>query len=439
LAIGADDLALLALERAEFEAVFGRPVVFGSATQDRADRDVWDVVVDPASDVPTLTSDLERGRLTMTIPTPERFMDGVNLLHSLAFSPQSSVSDAEAESYEDAFDRICDEVAHVFPSMQLRQLDWDEITSTYAYVRELKGPEFWGHAARWVAELGDAHTSLIPDGRRYHPPYLATMTDRGARLLDVPVGTDAWDAGVRVGDLVKVESPQHWLRTAGATSQQQPMIAARRFLAMTAVSREFSAVIGGLERIVWTETERARPTLIANGNLITISTIGPDLPAQLLDALRNADAAQPLTLDLRGNTGGSLLAAAEARRLLIRNDDPFGTIAFTTGRGALAPPAPLASTPHHEAWRGDTNVLIDAMTYSAAEDLIHPLIGAPHVTIRGGPSGGGSGRAHTRLIKDGVRLATSTAITYTRDGRPIEYLGIQPGPRNPNQARSAKR
>ena len=46
-------------------------------------------------------------------------------------------------------------------------------------------------------------------------------------------------------------------------------------------------------------------------------------------------------------------------------------------------------------------------------------MGLPHVTVVGGPTGGGSGRPHTRLLKDGVRLAVSTAITWTRDGEPI--------------------
>src|SRR5699024_4918136 len=144
-------------------------------------------------------------RLILTIPDSTAFLDGVNLLHSFAYSPDTSVSDTEAPTYAAAFDRIRDEITHIYPSMELRGLDWATITEDYEYVRELEGPEFWEHAARWVAELGDAHTQLIPDRPNFHPPYIAAMDDHGATLLHVPGDSDAWAAGVRDGDLLVVD------------------------------------------------------------------------------------------------------------------------------------------------------------------------------------------------------------------------------------------
>lgn len=120
-----------------------------------------------------------------------------------------------------------------------------------------------------------------------------------------------------------------------------------------------------------------------------------------------------------------MLIAQEARRLFLREEGVFGSVAFTAGCGSLAVAESLTITPAPETWQGGVRVLVDSMTYSASEDFLHPLIGADHVTIVGGPTGGGSGRPHTRLLKDGVSLAPSTAITYTRTGRPIEFLGIQ--------------
>lgn len=430
-------LPLLMLEAAEFEAVFGKPVSFG--TDGRAATDCWEVVVDQAADHATLASDLVGRRLLLTIPDPAAFIDGVNLLHSLAYSGETSVSDTEAPSYAAAFDRIRDEVSHIYPSMELRGLDWEAITEEYGYVRDLDGPDFWDHAARWVAELGDAHTQLISDQQRFHPPYVAAMDDHGATLRLVPDDSDAWAAGVRPGDRLVVEEPQLWLRTVGASPQHRSMIAARRFLTMSTDARSFTAISRDQREITWTETRRQRPSLVADGNRISISSINGDLPEMLSEALQRANPNQPLTVDLRGNTGGDLVAAADARRLFVRDDVPFGAVAFTTGRGTLAPPRPLTATPHPDGWPGELRVLIDSMTYSAAEDFLHPLVGASHVTVIGSPTGGGSGRPHTRLIKDSVRLATSTAITYTRDGAPIEYRGIQPTHRRSGGASASVR
>jgi len=419
-------MPLLRLERAEFAAVLGRPIVF----DDESDSDphrragVWDVVVDASAPHASLRSDAEARRLVLTIAAPTDLVDGINLLHSLAYSPDACVTDTEAPTYDAAFERIRDEVANIYPSMALRGLDWVAITRRYDYVRELAGPEFWSHAALWIAELGDAHTQLVGAGPRFHPPYVAAMDDDGATLLRVPVDTAAWGAGVRPGDRLAVDDPVWWLRRTGASPQHRAMVAGRRFLAMTAPVRGFTAIGGDGARVEWTEERRVQPGLCADGNVVTLTRIDADLPRMLRRALSRAAPASPLVLDLRGNVGGSLVAAAEARRLLVRDSGVFGTAAFTDGRGTLVDPVTLTTAPDPDAWPGDVRVLVDAMTYSAAEDLLHPLVGAPHVTIEGGPTGGGSGRPHGRLIKDGVRLLVSTAITYTRSGDPIEYVGI---------------
>ncbi|PSL02099.1 carboxyl-terminal processing protease [Haloactinopolyspora alba] len=422
-----DVLPLLELEAAEFTAVLGQPVRFHRADDGDRETDVWDVAVAPDVGSPRLECDPESRRLALTVPDPSAFGDGVNLLHSLAHSASTMVSDTETKTCADAFDRIHAEVANIYPSFGLRDLDWGVITERYEYVRDLDGDEFWAHAARWVAELGDAHTQLIFPGPRFHPPYVAEMIHPdGAVLRKVPEDSAAWAVGVRPGHTMVVDDPAAWLRTVGASPQQHALIAARRFMAMSAKTRDFTATASdGTERS-WTETRRARPSVAADGNWIRIAAFTPDVPEQLHEALAGAHPDGELTLDLRGNTGGSLVAAAQARRLFVRDETPFGSVAFTTGRGDLAAAVDLRTSPDPDAWPGTVRVLVDAMTYSAAEDFLHPLVGAPHVSIAGGPTGGGSGRPHTRLLKDGARLAVSTAITYTRDGRPIEYRGIQP-------------
>lgn len=421
--IGAEIMPLLELEAAEFRAVLGYPLIF---ERDRDDRmtDVWNIVVDSSVTRSRLTEGPGR-RLELTLPSASDFVTGLNLLHTLAYSPSATVVDDEAGSYPEAFDRIYDEIYNIYPYLELRGLDWAYATARHQHVRELEGAEFWQGAQKWVAELGDAHTKLIFPESRYHPPYLLEMMSEGAVLRRVPRDSDAWRAGVRVGDRVDVDDLEERLRMIGASPQHHALVAGRRFLSMSEEKRRFSARRADGSRRVWTEQRRPYPGVTVVGDVVKISVFTPDVPDQLRLVLGEMKGKGSATLDLRGNTGGSLLAAAEARRLFVREEGVFGSVAFTTGRGSLAAAESLTITPAPDAWQGRVRVLVDSMTYSASEDFLHPLVGADHVTIIGGPTGGGSGRPHTRLLKDRVSLATSTAITYTRTGQPIEFLGIQ--------------
>lgn len=423
---GRDDvLPLLELEAAEFTAVLGQPVRIDRGTEAGRGTDVWDVTVDPSVPAAMLESDLASRRLRLTLPDPSAFADGVNLLHSLAHAYATVVTDTETRTYAQAFDRICAELENVYPYFALRGLDRASISERYGYVRDLRGAEFWAHARRWVAELGDAHTQLVVPAARHHPPYVAEMGPGGAVLRCVPRDSDAWAAGVRPGDTIVVDDPLGRLRDVGASPQHRSLIAGRRFLTMTGESRSFVAVAPDGGRRPWTEVRRPRAAVVAHGNRIRIETFTPDVPERLRAALSRARRDQEVTIDLRGNVGGCLVAAAEARRLFVRREEAFGSVVFTTGRGELAAPVELRVAPAADAWPGPVRVLVDAMTYSAAEDFLHPLVGLPHVHVVGGPTGGGSGRPHTRRIKDGVHLMVSTAITYTRHRRPIEYRGIR--------------
>ncbi|MDQ3827367.1 MAG: S41 family peptidase, partial [Actinomycetota bacterium] len=75
-------------------------------------------------------------------------------------------------------------------------------------------------------------------------------------------------------------------------------------------------------------------------------------------------------------------------------------------------------------WPGPITVLVDAMTYSAAEDFLLGLQGLEHVTVLGEPTGGGSGRPRTIAITPDLTLSISTALTYDRRRRCIELNGL---------------
>lgn len=415
---------LMELEGAEFAAVLGQPLVVDGTTADST-TDAWYIRIDPLVNCARLEADPLRRTLTATVTDPSQIGEGLNLLHSLAHETGTVVEDAEVASYAAAFDRIDDEIKNIYPYFQLRNLNWDLITDRYRHVRNLRGREFWTEASKWIAELGDAHTQLLSPQRRHHPPYIARMDASGATFVTVPHDSDAWRAGVRPGDKLKVDNGTYWLDTVGATPQHHALVAGRRFMMMTNFEREFTCLTQDGQSNTWIEHARSRPSLSVDKNCITIHQFTPDVPERLRRVIASLKGKTgTLTVDLRGNTGGNLIAAAKARRLLLSQDGVFGTVQFTDGRGSLAASAPLEASRHEDAWDGQTNILVDAMTYSAAEDFLHPLVGQANTQIHGGPTGGGSGRPHTRALLDGYRLSVSTAITYTRDGRAIEYHGI---------------
>ncbi|MFC4553865.1 S41 family peptidase [Georgenia faecalis] len=416
-------LPLVRAERAELAAVLGAEVRFGTAADPWEQR--WVARVDPAAPVARLEWDGRTRELTSVLPTPGEFGVGLHLLHSLAHAADDVVEHRPCRTSAEAFDRIRDEVANVYPSFALRGLDWEAITARHAHVRDLTGEAFERGAQAWVAELGDAHTHLFrSDVARWHPPYLARMADNGARLLHVPADTAAARAGVGPGWVVDVEDPADWLRRTGASPQHRDMIAARRFLAMAAPARRFTARGPGGRTVAWTEERAARAALERTPDGFRLHTFTRAVVAEIDAVLAELRGRPRVTIDLRGNVGGDVLAAMELRTRFLRGRTHLGAVRFSDGRGGLAGPVALHADPHPEPWAGEVRILIDAMTYSASEDFVLGLQGLDHVRVEGEPSGGGSGRPHVRRVTDTLDLSVSTALTFDRTGRCIEYHGL---------------
>lgn len=429
-------LGLLRAERAEFEAVLGARVEFVFDAGPHQQR--WIIRPrTPEQHCASLAWDPVRRVLTSFADTPAEFSTTLNLLHTLAWSEATTVTAAPVSTPSGAFDRIYAEVANTFPGFGLRGLDWDRISDRYRHVSGLVGDDFTIGVQRWIAELGDAHTAARHPAGRFHPPYRATMTPAGAQLTRVPAGTAAHHAGVRAGWWLEVTDPTHWLHTCGATAQQHARVAARNFLAMTTRQREFTAHDGRGLGAGWVETavELTLGDTLRWRHLCDHRTYAElrsfdgsvDLTAgfdTLLDDAR-AHHSPELILDLRGNTGGSLRSATALRDRFLPGRTRMGSIAFSTGTGDLADPVPLTAEPSESTrWTGPLTVLVDAMTYSAAEDFLLGLHGLDHVTVLGEPTGGGSGRPRTITITPELTLTISTALTYDRRQRCVEYNGL---------------
>lgn len=430
-------LALVEAESDEFESVLGCRVHVGSRRSD--EEATWTVTPRSATDAPCLV--WEPSTLTMTSHAngPNEVMSTMQLLHTVARQPRQPAVYRAPDSPAAAARLIHDEVLGTYPSFALRSIDrhqWvgrrlQEVPDTWA--------AFTPWAQEWVAELGDAHTAVIArDERGHNLSYVGTLTSEGVTLEAIPPTAPAWRAGVRPGWVVTVDRPERWLRTTGATPQQHARVAARRTLAVPGEERTFEAHDPRTGRTAaWVE----RPQAPALSDVLEAEP-GPDGVIRLRlaaflpeigieeafdDLCRDARPTQLLELDLRGNTGGNLMLAMRLRDRFLRKRTRIGSIAFSTGRGGLAPVrARWANPSARPCWPGRLRVLVDSMTYSAAEDFLLGLQGLDHVTVAGERTGGGSGRPRALPLGPGLTLRVSTAITYDRQGQAVEFHGVQP-------------
>lgn len=427
---------LIEQEKEEFEAVLGRAVAFRPA--DAAD-DAW--VIEPPDD-PTTPPRLRwksPGRLTSVAGSVPDFLATMNALHSLSARQLEDLSVEPARSAEEAVEIIRAEIANTYPSFALRGLDWDEICSRHLPERPdgSDSAAFADFTASWIAELGDAHTAIrTSSSSGYAPPYRGTLEADGVRLTSVPRGSAAWEAGVRPGWVVEVNDIARFIRTVGATPQQLPQVRARRALAMTGERRNFRAR-GASGRVAeWEEVREpatAENTAIVEGDrgdrIVRLHAFDAriDLHAVFDEVIADGAPSDRITIDLRGNTGGSILLATDLRDRFLRRRTHVGYVAFTDGRGGIAPKNERWADPSaRTCWPGHVDVLIDGMTYSASEDFVLGLQGLEHVRVQGSVSGGGSGRPRRIPLLPGVDLTVSTAITYDRRGEPVEYRGVRP-------------
>lgn len=416
-------LPLLDLEHHEFEAVLGQPVRLSRVSP--ADEHVWHVVIDPHAPAAELRAEPDRCRLSSVVPTAEDFGQSLNLLHALAHSDQNTLAFTDLTSYHGVVTRVRTMVENVYPYFQLRGLDWEGICARYADIAELPAEQFWTQLQHWVAELGDAHTAVLPAGKAPHPPYTAEITEHGALLHQVPEFSAGHRAGARPGWMILVENPEHRLNTTGASPQHHAMVAARRFMRMRTATDRFTAQSPAGDHVNWEEApQQPQPSVTVTEFGVRICRFEAETPSLLAQQLHERRNDAEISIDLRGNVGGNLVAADQCRRMLIRQSGEYGHLQYSDGKGGLSRLYPLFLEPIPTRFTGDVHILVDSMTYSAAEDFLQPLVGLDYVHITGGPTGGGSGRPTTVPLMEGYSLRVSTTITYTSSQDPVEYHGL---------------
>lgn len=444
-------ITLIEREQAELATELGCPLVFGPPPADEASS--AQCLIGPASMNPGLREVrrslcvpdpgeahvwIDRSHRTVVIDGPDIEAIGAafQLLRTAIRSDASLTTSAILVSPAQVVDSIRTEVATTYPAFALRSIDWGETLARHhdpIMASEASLPAL----QRLFAELEDAHTWV----RRAHIngrwPYRVWVDRTSATLTDVPVWSVGWDAGARPGDHVLDADTDDWWSRTSATPRTRPMVTGYRMMAgQVTAERTFRARKDNEDIITWSEVCPAfpwrepvswhmRPS--GTGYLkIRGWLTGSEWRDSIDTALGELASCPRLIVDLRGNVGGSLIAAQGFRDRFLTGLTTLGSIRFSRGDGTLGEPCrilgePPANGPH---WTRPVRFLIDRQTYSASEDAILGLQGLPHVQVAGEPSGGGSGRPRTIPLMHGMSASVSTALTFDRHGRCIEGAGI---------------
>lgn len=423
-------LPLLKSEVAEFEAVFGAPVRFVGNAPKTGPR--WIVVEDTEAPVNSLRWDAHSATITSHVRDAAGLGNTLQMLHSLVALDMDELNDARVDDLPRAIARISTEIERGFPGFGIRGLGWSVIRSEFPADDDMTLDD----VQRMVARLQDGHTAVRGNVPVYNPPYAVELIGGEAVIRRISPWSAAAGAGIEAGWTLEVEDIDGWLARTGSPPHSHALVAGRRAIALNGISeREFHAVSQEGERHSWMEL--AVP--FSPDQLLGVDVVANDIVhvrmhnwiegmsiEERFDQVTAEHAhCETIVLDLRGNTGGSLLMAQRMRRRFLRKRTLLGTVQFTRADGTLGEPVELWDEPAPSgAWSGDLVVLTDSLTYSASEDFLHGLQGLPHVTVIGSPSGGGSGRPRTLPLVPGWSVTMSTALTFDRTGHCIEGQGV---------------
>jgi carboxyl-terminal processing protease len=304
---------------------------------------------------------------------------------------------------------------------------------------DARDPDDLATLQRLMATLDDAHSWAKDTRVTGRLPYALHDDGETVHFWAVPEGTAAWDAGVRPGDRCLAPDTAPWRDRTGSARHARPWNVGYRALQGPVGSVVAMAAIradGGVAR--WEELVPPLPwdAPIEPGRLdprtgylrIRGWLATPAWRDTLLGALREMDRYERLVVDLRGNVGGALIAAQDARARFLPGRTALGTIRFSTVTGAMDRPHELVAEPPADGpvWTKPVRFLIDPLCYSATEDFLQGLQGLGHVQLVGQRTGGGSGRPRTVRLREHLIATISTALTFDRAGRCIEGNGFAP-------------
>ncbi len=442
-------ITLIARELPELEAEVGCPV----AISDTIPAATPAVLIGPASANPPLAAwraartdipegpvvaiDREADCVVIDAGTVAGMGDAMQLLRSAIAGRRDVLVPSDCENLDAAIDRVDAEVRLTFPRLAERAPGWAAAVDRAQ--AEMTGADGLATLQTLMATLDDAH-SWAKDARvNGRLPYALHDDGMTTRFWSVPKNSVAWSEGVRPGDVCLVPELAPWRARTGSAPHARPWnIGYRALQGPVGTTVALAAIRAGGGEVRWREPVPSLPwdepiavdRLDSRTGYLRIRgwLNGAAWHDAFGDALRGMDRYERLVVDLRGNVGGALIAAQDARARFLPGRTALGTICFSTVTGAMGRPHPLVAEPPAEGpvWTKPVRFLVDPLCYSATEDFLQGLQGLPHVHLAGQRTGGGSGRPRTIRLGPHLIATISTALTFDRAGRCIEGNGFAP-------------
>ena len=415
----------------------GKPAILLGPSRANPTLAAWRTERPDLPDGPCVSIDRDANRVVVDAGTVAGMGDAMQLLRTAIAERRDVLTPSICESVDAVIGRIDAEVRRTFPRLAERVPDW-----SVAVERARSGMRDADDLAALqtlMATLGDAHSwakDVRVNGRL---PYSLHDDGGKARFWSVPDGSVAWSEGVRPGDTCLAPDLAPWrVRTGSAPHARSWNVGYRAMQAPVGRVVELAATRADGSEAHWQEpvpplpwddpieTGRLDPRtgyLRIRGWLNT-----PAWRDAFEGALRDVASYERLVVDLRGNVGGALVAAQDARSRFLPGRTELGSIQFSTVTGAMDHRHALVAEPPAEGplWTKPVRFLVDPLCYSATEDFLQGLQGLPHVQLVGQRTGGGSGRPRTIALREHLIATISTALTFDRSGRCIEGIGFEP-------------
>jgi carboxyl-terminal processing protease len=441
---------LLERELPELEAEVGCPVAIARSLPSTATPAIligpavatpalvtWRAVRPALPEGPLVAISRGAGRIVVDAGSIAAMGDAMQLLRTAIAGRHDLLTVSCCDSPDAVLDRLDAEVRITFPELAARAPGWaDAVASARAAMRNA---DDLATLQTLMATLGDAHSWAKDTRVNGRLPYALHDDGTTARFWAVPEGSAAWDAGIRPGDICLAPDTGPWRVRTGSAPHARPWnIGYRAFQGRVGEEVALAAIRADGAETCWSEPVPALPwdapisidrldrrtgCLRIRGWLNT-----PAWRDAFTSALSEMARYDRLVVDLRGNVGGALIAAQDARARFLPGRTELGTIRFSTVTGAMNRPHVLVAEPPRKGpvWTKPVRFLVDPLCYSATEDFLHGLQGLPHVQLVGQRTGGGSGRPRTICLREGVIATISTALTFDRAGRGIEGAGFAP-------------
>jgi carboxyl-terminal processing protease len=415
----------------------GEPAILIGPAAGNAPLRAWREARCDLPDVPFVAIDRDARLVVVDATTVSGIGDAMQLLRTAIAERRALVTPSVCESAAEVLDRLDTEARRTFPLLGERAPGW--AAAVDAARQGMRDPEDLAALQRLMATLGDAHSWAKDPRVNGRLPYHLHDDGAIARFWSVPEGSATWAEGVRPGDRCIAPDTAPWRERTGSAPVAKPWnIGYRALQGRVGEVVELAAIRRDGSVARWSETIQPLPwnEPIDTGSLdprtgylrVRGWLATPAWRDALTAALDEMTPYERLVVDLRGNVGGSLIAAQDARARFLPRRTALGTIRFSTVTGEMDRPHELVGEPPAEGprWVKPVRFLTDPLCYSATEDFLQGLQGLPHVQLVGQATGGGSGRPRTIRLREQLIATISTALTYDRAGRCIEGTGLAP-------------